>query len=98
MKLIKNLKLLLLLGGFFSCDGNNTCGSSAKVIYNLGYPNCTFLIDINGSLFEPTNISQWDTFLFYVDTQDVYIDYQFKNEFSTCSGLEKIDVFCLTNI
>ena len=69
--------------GFFSCDGNNTCGSSAKVIYNLGYPNCTFLIDINGSLFEPTNISQWDTFLFYFDTEDVYIAYPFLIAFSS---------------
>jgi hypothetical protein len=33
-----------------------------------------------------------------VDTQEVYIDYQFTNEFSTCSGLEKIDLYCLTNI
>jgi hypothetical protein len=92
------LKYLVISFFFISCETNYTCGSSAKVIYNLGFVGCDFLIEIDGDLYEPNNLSDWGNFIYYVDTQEVSIDFQYTNEFSTCSGLEKIDVFCLTNI
>ena len=61
-----------------------------------GYYNEDPLL-INGVLYEPNNLNEWQNFLLYIDTQDVYIDYQFTNEISICSGLEKIDIYCLTN-
>ena len=81
-----------------SCGTNNTCSTASRVIYNLGFIGCDYLIEIDGVLYEPNNLNDWQNFIFYVDTQEVYIDYQFTNEFSTCSGLEKIDLYCLTNI
>lgn len=93
------LKYFFVIVFYFcvSCGNNNTCGSPSKVIYNLGFIGCDYLIEINGVLYEPNNLNEWQTFLLYIDTQDVYIDYQFTNEISICSGLEKIDIYCLTN-
>ncbi|MDA9666052.1 hypothetical protein N9T75_00790 [Bacteroidota bacterium] len=92
------LKYLIISIFFMSCGTNNTCGSYGKIIYNLGFVGCDFILEIDGALYEPKNLSDWDNFIYYIDTQEVSIDYQFTNEFSNCSGLEKIDVFCLTNI
>ena len=83
---------------FNTCGTNNQCGVNAKIVYQLGFPGCDYLIEINGSLYEANNLNEWQNFLFYVDTQYVDLDYVFTNEISICSGLEKINIFCLRNI
>ena len=98
MKLIKIYILILFSTMFFSCGQNNTCGQNAKIIYNLGFPDCEFFVEINGDVYEPTNISQWEDYIFYLDTQYVSIDYQFISEFSACGAIRKIEIFCMNNI
>tara|TARA_B110000483_G_C18063959_1_gene491415 strand:- start:14 stop:304 length:291 start_codon:yes stop_codon:yes gene_type:complete len=82
----------------FGCEPNYTCSVNAKITYNLGFNNCEYLFLIDGKMYEATNLHEWQNFLFYTDTQEVMIEYQYLNDFSLCSGLEKIDIFCLTNI
>lgn len=96
LKLLFIYFFLLLLAA--NCSTNNSCGQDANIVYNLGFSGCDYLIDLDGQLYEPSNLNEWQDFMFYTDTQSVVIDFQFTNEFSTCSGLEKIDIFCLTNI
>jgi hypothetical protein len=98
MKLIKISIILVFSAMFLSCGENNTCGQDAKIIYNLGFTDCEFFIEINGDVYEPTNISQWNDYIFYLDTQYVSIDYQFTNEFSNCGAIRKIEIFCLNNM
>ena len=71
---------------------------NAKIIYQLGFPGCDYLIEINEQLYEADNLNEWQNFLFYVDTQYVDLDFIYTNEISNCSGLEKINIFCLRNI
>ena len=96
--LIKSISAVFLTHLLIGCTPTYTCSNNAKITYNLGLNGCEYLFLIDGQLFEAENLDEWQNFLYYTDTQDVMIEYQYLNEFSICSGLEKIDVFCLTNI
>tara|TARA_B110001450_G_scaffold145056_1_gene135617 strand:- start:151 stop:450 length:300 start_codon:yes stop_codon:yes gene_type:complete len=96
--LIKSFSAFFLTIILIKCTPNYSCTNTAKITYNLGLNGCEYLFLIDGQLYEAENLDEWQNFLFYTDTQEVMIEYQYLNDFSLCSGLEKIDVFCLTNI
>ena len=96
--LIKSISAFFLTLLLIGCNPTYTCSNTAKISYNVGLNVCEYLFLIDGQLFEADNLDEWQNFLYYTDTQDVMIEYQYLNDFSICSGLEKIDVFCLTNI
>ena len=70
MRALITANYLFLIVFYFcvSCGNNNTCGSASKVIYNLGFIGCDYLVEINGVLYEPNNLNEWQTFLLYIDT------------------------------
>jgi hypothetical protein len=98
MKFFKFLIFFTFILFFNACGTNNQCGVNAKIIYQLGFPGCDYLIEINELLYEANNLNEWQNFLFYTDTQYVDLDFTYTNEISNCSGLEKINIFCLRNI
>jgi hypothetical protein len=80
-----------------SCRKNSSCSVSADLLYYGNLGECPFIIKANGMFFEPLNMHEWVNFLTYEDTQKVMIDYSIYPDFSQCSGIDQINVLCLTS-
>ena len=89
------LPFLLLIS---SCrpELSGSCSIQADLLYLGQLDDCSFIIISENQYFEPTNINDWVNLLTYNDTQKISIDYQILTEFSTCNGIDKIELFCLS--
>lgn len=88
--------LFVLLIVTFSCKEINQCETPAKVIYFIGSGQCEYYIEIDSTLYEPTNIQSWSNFLTSQEEQSVDINYFLTGEISNCGIMERLEIVCLT--
>jgi len=95
MKSIFSLSFLLIL--FVSCNKDRACpGSVEGVIHNYaGLDGCGWVIEINGSIYEPININDFNVD-FLVEGKEVNVSYEEKEAGSICMVGPTIFINCLS--
>ncbi len=95
MKSIFFLSFLLIL--FVSCNKDRACpGSVDGVMHNYaGLDGCGWVIEINGSIYEPTNINDFNA-NFLVEGKQVNVIYEEKEAGSICMVGPTIFISCLS--
>ena len=95
MKSIFFLSFLLILFG--SCNKDRACpGSVEGVMHNYaGLDGCGWVIEINGSIYEPTNINDFNA-NFLVEGKQVNVIYEEKQAASICMVGTTISISCLS--
>ena len=95
MKSIFFLSFLLILFG--SCNKDRACpGSVEGVMHNYaGLDGCGWVIEINGSIYEPTNINDFNA-NFLVEGKQVNVSYEEKGMASICMVGPTIFISCLS--
>ena len=95
MKSIFFLSFLLILFG--SCNKDRACpGSVEGVMHNYaGLDGCGWVIEINGSIYEPTNINDFNA-NFLVEGKQVSVIYEEKQAASICMVGQTITISCLS--
>ena len=95
MKSIFFLSFLLILFG--SCNKDRACpGSVEGVMHNYaGLDGCGWVIEINGSIYEPTNINDFNA-NFLVEGKKVNVSYEEKGMASICMVGPTIFISCLS--
>ena len=95
MKSIFFLSFLLLL--FVSCNNDRACpGSEKGIMHNYtGLDGCGWVIEINGSIYEPTNINDFNA-NFLVEGKQVNVIYEEKQAASICMVGQTITISCLS--
>ena len=95
MKSIFFLSFLFLL--FVSCNKDRACpGSEKGVMHNYaGLDGCGWVIEINGSIYEPTNINDFNA-SFLVEGRQVNVIYEEKEAGSICMVGQTITISCLS--
>ncbi len=95
MKSIFFLSFIFLL--FVSCNKDRACpGSVEGVMHNYaGLDGCGWVIEINGSIYEPTNINDFNA-NFLVEGKKVNVIYEEKQAASICMVGTTITISCLS--
>ena len=95
MKSIFFLSFIFLL--FVSCNKDRACpGSVEGVMHNYaGLDGCGWVIEINGSIYEPTNINDFNA-NFLVEGKKVNVIYEEKQAASICMVGQTITISCLS--
>ena len=95
MKSIFFLSFLFLL--FVSCNKDRDCPGSVKgVMHNYtGLDGCGWVIEINGSIYEPTNINDFNA-NFLVEGKQVNVIYEEIQAASICMVGQTITISCLS--
>ncbi len=95
MKSIFSLSFLLIL--FLSCNKDRACPDSVDgVMHNYaGLDGCGWVIEINGSIYEPTNINDFNA-SFLVEGKQVNVIYEEKQAASICMVGQTITISCLS--
>ena len=95
MKSIFFLSFIFLL--FVSCNKDRACpGSVEGVMHNYaGLDGCGWVIEINGSIYEPTNINDFNA-NFLVEGKQVNVIYEEKQAASICMVGPTITISCLS--
>ena len=95
MKSIFFLSFIFLL--FVSCNKDRACpGSVEGVMHNYaGLDGCGWVIEINGSIYEPTNINDFNA-NFLVEGKQVNVIYEEKQAASICMVGTTISISCLS--
>lgn len=95
MKSIFFLSFIFLL--FVSCNKDRACpGSVEGVMHNYaGLDGCGWVIEINGSIYEPTNINDFNA-NFLVEGKQVNVIYEEKQAASICMVGTTITISCLS--
>ena len=95
MKSIFFLSFIFLL--FVSCNKDRACpGSVEGVMHNYaGLDGCGWVIEINGSIYEPTNINDFNA-NFLVEGKQVNVIYEEKQAASICMVGPTISISCLS--
>jgi len=92
MKWISIISLALLV----SCSKNTSCTSASKgKLKNLtGLDGCGWVIEANGTTFEPVNLGQFDSSLL-VENQKIFFSYNSFSGGSICMVGETIQLTCV---
>lgn len=100
MKMVKLLKSIsIILISYFlltssSCNRVDCAKQGYIILIGIG-GSCDILISVEGILYEPTNILDYQYAITYKDSQKVDLDYQLLGNSSLCGASDQIEIFCL---